>query len=134
MYRINEHLPSELDKTMKSMSFPFQGKDFHPQFGMIYWFTWGEWSFDIRDIRKLFNRKEEKKIDMDFKMHPCTRFRTQMLEIVKLIGKQSFEDFLIKHQYTIEEEAAPTLAEKPIKQGTENALDNTPGTIDDLPF
>lgn len=79
-------------KIDEQISMPFQGRSFHPIHGMIYWFVWGSLQFDIRGIRSLYGKKEEKKIDTDWGIHPCTRFRIMMAEIVELISKEPFMD------------------------------------------
>jgi hypothetical protein len=68
----------------------FQGKMLHPIGGMIYWYTWGEYTFDIRAVRKAFGKKECMEIDTDFEMHPCIRFQKIAAEIAGLVGDTPF--------------------------------------------
>jgi hypothetical protein len=68
----------------------FQGKTLHPIASMIYWYRWGEYTFDIRSVRRAYGKKEEKSIDTDFDMHPCYRFQTIVNEIIGLVGQTPF--------------------------------------------
>jgi len=77
-------------KPDKRYGYKFQGKNIHPIPTMIYWYIWGEYTFDVRSVRAKFGRKEEKKIDLDFKINPCTRFTKIAKEIEYLVGDTPF--------------------------------------------
>ena len=70
----------------------FQGEMLHPIATMIYWYRWGEYTFDIRTLRSLFGIKESKAIDTDWDMHPCTRFQKIAAEVIQLVGDVPFKD------------------------------------------
>ena len=82
----------------------FQGKLLRDCFGMIYWFLWGRYTFDIREVRQYFNKEMESSIDTDFEISPPTRFDKQMQEIIDLVGDQDFELVLLECRKRLDEE------------------------------
>lgn len=75
----------------------FQGKEFRNQKNMTFWFLWGDYTFDIREVRKYFKMKPElKSVDFNLKLHPCTKFSKQMNQIEKLVGDENFETILLE--------------------------------------
>lgn len=78
-----------------SITIEFQGKLLSRQRCMVYWFRWGEWSFDIRCLREFYNKKPERSIDFH-RGNPCTVFQKQMKEVMDLIGDEPFEDVMRK--------------------------------------
>jgi hypothetical protein len=88
---------SKLDKLEQKKSKPdtrysvdFQGEKIHPISGMIFWYRWGKYTFDVRCVRKAFGKKETAAIDMDLTMHPCTRFQIIANEVKALVGDKPF--------------------------------------------
>lgn len=91
MYITNEKLEPK-EKPIKEISVPFQGENLHPCIGLVFWFRWGKYCFDIRDIRKLYGVKSVKAID-DKRLSQAS-FCEKMSEIIKLVGKEDFVDVM----------------------------------------
>ena len=74
----------------------FQGSELRNCAHLSFWFLWRDYTFDIRTVRKYFKKKEVKKsLDLNYKLHPCSVFQTQMHEIMALVGEHDFEKILL---------------------------------------
>lgn len=94
MYKISNY--SDKETIPGNLKKEFQGSYLRNCRYMVYWFLWKDYTFDIRQIRKYFGKKQEKSIDFNFNINSCSRFQTQMNEIIELIDKQDFEYILLK--------------------------------------
>ena len=95
MYKISECKDGKIEPGQFKRE--FQGKQFRNQEYMMFWFLWGDYTFDIREVRKYFKRKPElKSVDCNLNLHPCTKFSKQMNQIEKLVGDKDFEKILLE--------------------------------------
>lgn len=52
---------------------PVNGLEVKRLYGMIYWYGWGSWEFDIRVVRKLLGLPQEHPDDYYFRETPCDK-------------------------------------------------------------
>lgn len=88
MYIANE-IAEPKTKADTRYSFLFQDKKFNPCLRLFFWIRWGEWVFDIRDIREY--QGKEPICDNDFKEDYCSSFRTHVAEVILFIGNRKIE-------------------------------------------
>lgn len=78
------------DYADKSSYVNFQGYRFHMAYGMIYWYRWGRYCFDIRVVRLHLGLPEENELDKDYTPQG---FKKKMAQIISKIGCNDFLRF-----------------------------------------
>lgn len=86
-------LVSKLDKLDHDprYSIDFQGKKLSPIACMIFWYRWGEYTFDIRAVRKALGKEEIQ--DYDLRGHSMgigPKFQKIAAEIIDIVGETPF--------------------------------------------
>jgi hypothetical protein len=82
----------------------FDGIPVKRQSAMIYWYSWGEHTFDIRVMRKVLGLPEENPADkwfMEKIPDPNGSLKAVMSEIQKALGARSFSDVMAEHDRMI---------------------------------
>lgn len=143
MYIANEMEKSTADK---SLQFDFQGKKIYQCRNSIYWYRWGKWVFDIREIRKVLGMQptscsdtawftegngcyEQKKKSFDLRLKALT----------DEIGSTPFEA-VMKSAAAAEElqrridEAEDKMRDETLRKQMENRSVTIDELDDDLPF
>jgi hypothetical protein len=90
----------------------FDGKPIRRQRGMIYWFRWGQHTFDIRVVRKLLGLPEDHDADKYFM--PENRYFSRsgeavadiLNEVRQAMGNKSFKDLIKEHDAALRAEQA----------------------------
>lgn len=59
----------------------------------LFWYFWGNRSFDIRAVREVCGKQRTYKIDYD-RGSMCTRFEKHMLQLEKLVAGRKFSEIL----------------------------------------
>jgi hypothetical protein len=90
MYKVSKLADKTKTAPNLKLSLDFQGKKIHPIKSMIFWYRWGEYTFDIRELRLKLGLKETKSLDMDFKVNECTRFQKLIKPLIDLVGDRPF--------------------------------------------
>lgn len=109
------HLAKEMEKSTADKTYmrEFQGKPIYKCRNMCYWFRWGKWTFDIRDIRAFYGKKEDWAMDKLIKVidgktvkqqHPCTQFQKQVSQIIALIGEEPIEAVFDRAREAVKEQ------------------------------
>lgn len=90
-------------KNVSMPGWPLSGKLVYAQFGMIYWYSWGDSDeFDIRVVRSILGLPSESKFDfsiMNSKHYQCSNFHSIMSELESslLLSGRDFNDVLAEH-------------------------------------
>ena len=103
---------------IKSIVYNFYPFDFHPCQGLTYWFRWGKYIFDIREIEQFYDMKI-----MDRNIFPITQSDFDLL-ITKMFS-------VIHYPFN---EVLRIVYEARKKAGCENRILNNTNSNDDLPF
>lgn len=104
------------------------------QVGMIYWYSWGKHTFDIRVMRRVLGLPEEHTADKWFmakKPDPCGSFQALMLQLQDALGERSFTDAMAAHDRAMEAELA-AIRERKAQAATAPAA--APVAFEDAPF
>lgn len=91
----------------KMPGWPFDGVPVKRCKGMIYWYVWGEHTFDIRVIRKLLGAEEEITADkwfMEKKPDPCGSFQKVMVHLERLVAGRNFGEIMQMHDAALDRE------------------------------
>ena len=118
---------------------PMDGVPVKRQVGMIYWYSWGKHTFDIRVMRRVLGLPEEHTADKWFmakKPDTCGSFQALMLQLQEALGERSFADAMAAHDKDMDEESESELAairERKAQAATEQAA-AAPVAFEDLPF
>ena len=95
MYKTT-HITDGKDQAGK-YSMKFQGKWLRNCKHLRFWFLWGDYTFDIREVRKQLDIDFTKTLVMDNpNIDERTEFYMCMLEIMTAIGHKDFETFLLE--------------------------------------
>lgn len=71
----------------------FQGRYFHPQKWYMYWYVWGSYCFDMREVRKHLGETVE---FVQQGRSEAEMFKFSITGLIKLIGNRCFFDVLIE--------------------------------------
>lgn len=75
----------------------FQGKWLRNCKQLRFWFLWGDYFFDIREVRKQLDIDYTKTLDIDnLNIDERTEFYMKMQEIIDAVGSKDFETFLLE--------------------------------------
>ena len=109
------------------------------QMGMIYWYSWGKHTFDIRVMRRVLGLPKEHTADKWFmaeKPDPCGSFREQMTQLVNALGDRSFSDAMAAHDKAMDEESQAALSKllqwRP--QAAAEPIDAASVSSEEIPF
>lgn len=118
---------------------PMDGVLVKRQVGMIYWYSWGKHTFDIRVMRRALGLPEEHPADkwfMDVKPDACGSFSAVMSQLQEALGGRRFSDAMAEHDRLSEEESEAELAK--IRERHANAAKAkaacVPVPFEDAPF
>lgn len=90
----------------------FQGKWLRSCAELSFWFLWGDYPFDIREVRKHLGKKDVKKtLDLNWKLHDCTRFHRQMQELMDWVDERDFEKLLLEVAESVDQRNKKIVAE-----------------------
>lgn len=92
---------------------PMDGVPVKRQVGMIYWYSWGKHTFDIRVMRRVLGLPEEHTADKWFmakKPDPCGSFQALMLQLQEALGERTFAAAMAAHDKAMDEESEAELA------------------------
>ena len=74
----------------------FQGRLLKSCMDLVFWFLWGDYTFDIREVRNYLGKKDdENTLDRNCKLDGYKRFRHQMQELIDMVGDRDFEEVLL---------------------------------------
>lgn len=79
------------ERAIKALSVPFQGEMLHPCLGLMYWYRWGKYVFDIRVLRAFRKLPVTNFLDMK----PLTQawFCRKMGQVKAIVGENDFVKF-----------------------------------------
>lgn len=130
---------SAKDRVERMPGWPMDGIPVKRQVGMIYWYSWGEHTFDIRVMRRVLGLPEESTADKWFmakKPDPCGSFQEQMLQLQEALGERSFSDAMAEHDKILNKESEAELAAISARKAQMAASPDAtaPAEFDDFPF
>lgn len=88
------------NRTVKMTGFLFDGVPVKRQSGMIYWYSWGKHTFDIRIMRQVLELPKEHPSDnwfMDKEPDATKSFNTLMTQLKDALCGKSFSDAMVDH-------------------------------------
>ena len=73
----------------------FKGKKLYPCRRLSFWLWWGDRIFDLRNVRLHYGQPSER--DADYSMpHDEATFRARLEELRTLVGRDRFDEVLVK--------------------------------------
>ena len=118
---------------------PMDGVPVKRQVGMIYWYSWGKHTFDIRVMRRALGLPEDHPADEWFmadKPDACGSFHALMSQLQEALGGRSFHDAMAEHDRLMDAEEEADLAatlDRKAKAATAPAA-IAPVPFEDAPF
>ena len=98
----------ESKKNENMPGWPIEDKPVKRQVGMIYWYSWGDYEFDIRVMRRGLGLPSESAEDNWFMAKladPCGSFCNIMTELMLNLGARAFADVIAEHDRLLDEDA-----------------------------
>lgn len=96
------------NREVRMPGWPMDGIPVKRQAGMIYWYSWGPHTFDIRVMRRVLGLPNEHPADHWFmakKPNPCKSFETVIIQIEEALGARTFHDAMAAHDRAQDEDA-----------------------------
>jgi hypothetical protein len=104
----------ESKKNEKMPGWMVDGTPIKRQFGMIYWYSWGDHEFDIRVMRRALGLPENHPDDKWFMAVPpdaCGSFQRVMMHLTDALGGLSFSEIMAAHDKQLDADAEAELQE-----------------------